>query len=138
MRNILIDTGAIVALVRQRDPEHERVVALFASFRGTDQLVTTWPVVTECSFALERYRNAFFDWLFASRIEVVDFDLQAVRAMLEWMKGYRDRQIDFADATLVWLGGARNTDLIVTTDYRDFRTYRLPDRRAFRLLLPER
>jgi len=62
---------------------------------------------------------------------------QAVRSMLEWMKGYRDRQIDFADATLVWLAGARNTDLIITTDYRDFRTYRLPNRRSFRLLLPE-
>ena len=137
VRNILVDTGAIVALIRERDPAHERVVALFASLRGTDQLITTWPVVTECAFVLELHRTAFFDWLFESRVEVVDFDLQAVRSMLEWMKGYRDRQIDFADATLVWLAAARNTDLIVTTDYRDFRTYRLPDRRSFRLLLPE-
>ena len=112
-------------------------MALFASLRGTDQLITTWPVVTECTFALERYRTAFFDWLFESRLEVAEFDLQAVRSMLEWMKGYRDRQIDFADATLVWLAGARNTDLIITADYRDFRTYRLPNRRSFRLLLPE-
>lgn len=137
MRNILVDTGAIVALIRQRDPAHERVVALFASLRGTDRLITTWPVITECTFALERYRTAFFDWLFESRMEVVEFDFQAVRSMLEWMKGYRDRQIDFADATLVWLAGARNTDLIATTDYRDFRTYRLPNRQSFRLLLPE-
>ena len=137
VRNILVDTGAIVALIRERDPAHERVVALFASLRGTDQLITTWPVVTECTFALERYRTAFFDWLFESRTEVVEFDFQAVRSMLEWMKGTRDRQIDCADATLVWLAGARNTDLILTTDYRDFRTYRLPDRRSFRLLLPE-
>lgn len=137
MRNILVDTGAIVALIRQRDPAHERVVALFASLRGTDQLITTWPVVTECTFALERYRTAFFAWLFESRMEVVEFDFQAVRSMLEWIKGYRDWQIDFADATLVWLAGARNTDLIVTTDYRDFRTYRLPNRQSFRLLLPE-
>ena len=137
VRNILVDTGAIVALIRERDPAHERVVALFASLRGTDQLITTWPVVTECTFALERYRTAFFDWLFESRTEVVEFDFQAVRSMLEWIKGTRDRQIDFAEATLVWLAGARNTDLIITTDYRDFRTYRLPNRRSFRLLLPE-
>lgn len=81
--------------------------------------------------------DGVFDWLFESRLEVADFDLEAVRSMLEWMKGDRDRQIDFADATLVWLAGARNTDLILTTDYRDFRTYRLPDRKSFRLLLPE-
>lgn len=75
VRNILVDTtGAIVALL--------------ASLRGTDQLITTWPVVTECAFVLERHRTAFFDWLFESRVEVVDFDLQAVRSMLEWMKGY--------------------------------------------------
>ena len=137
VRSILVDTGAIVALIRERDPAHARVIELFASLRGTDRLITTWPVITECTFALERHRTAFFDWLFASRLEVVDFDVQAVRAMPEWMKRYRDRQIDFADATLVWLAGARNTDLIVTTDYRDFRTYRLPDGRSFRLLLPE-
>jgi predicted nucleic acid-binding protein len=137
VRNILVDMGAIVALIRKRDPAHERVVALLASLRGTDQLITTWPVVTECAFVLELHRTAFFDWLFESRVEVVDFDLQAVHSMLEWMKGYRDRQIDFADATLVWLAAERNTDLIVTTDYRDFRTYRLPNRRSFHLLLPE-
>jgi predicted nucleic acid-binding protein len=137
VRNILVDTGAIVALIRESDPAHERVVALLASLRGTDQLITTWPVVTECVFVLERHRIVFFDWLFESRVEVVDFDLQAVRSMLEWMKGYRDRQIDFADASLVWLAAARTTDLIVTTDYRDFRTYRLPNRRPFHLLLPE-
>jgi len=75
--------------------------------------------------------------VFASALQVIDFDLQALRAMREWTKTYRDRQIDLADATLVWLAGAKNTDLIITTDYRDFRTYRLPDGRAFRLLLPE-
>lgn len=47
------------------------------------------------------------------------------------------RQIDFADASLVWLAGARNTTLVMTTDYRDFRTHRLADGRAFDLLLPE-
>jgi predicted nucleic acid-binding protein len=137
VRNILVDTGAIVALLRERDPAHGRVVALLASLRGTDRMITTWPVITECAFVLERHRAAFFDWLFESGVEVVDFDLQAVRSMLAWMKGYRDRQIDFADASLVWLAGVRNTDLIVTTDYRDFRTYRLPNRGSFDLLLPE-
>ena len=83
VRSILLDTGAIVALIRERDPAHARVVELFASLRGTDRLITTWPVITECTFALERYRTAFFDWLFASRLEVVDFDLQAVRSMLD-------------------------------------------------------
>jgi predicted nucleic acid-binding protein len=137
VRNILLDTGAIVAVIRKKDPAHARVVALLASLRGTDRLITTWPVITECAFVLERQRSAFFDWLFDSRIEVVDFDLQAVRSMVDWMKGYHDRQIDFADASLVWLAAARNTDLIVTTDYRDFRAYRLPNRRPFNLLLPE-
>lgn len=137
MRNILVDTGAIVALLRPDDPAHDRVVTLFASLRGTDRLLTTWPVITECSFALERRQKAFFDWLFESRLEVVDFDMPAVRSMREWTQRFRDRQIDVADATLVWLASARNTDLVLTTDYRDFRTYRLPDGRAFQLLLPE-
>jgi predicted nucleic acid-binding protein len=48
---------------------------------------------------------------------------------------YADREIDFADASLVWLANRRGTTLIATTDFDDFETYRLPNRKSFKLLI---
>jgi predicted nucleic acid-binding protein len=103
--------------------------------RGTDRLFTTWPVVTECTFALERNREALFDWLLASGISAVDFGLDDLPTMRAWAASYRDRQVDFADATLVWAATKQGTNLIATTDFNDFETYRLPNRKAFKNLL---
>jgi len=55
--------------------------------------------------------------------------------MWAWMQGYSDREVDFADASLVWLGDRRQTDLIATTDFNDFQSYRLPNKKPFRLLI---
>jgi predicted nucleic acid-binding protein len=55
--------------------------------------------------------------------------------MRAWASRYQDRDVDFADATLVWLAGRQRTNLIATTDFNDFETYRLPNRKAFRNLI---
>jgi predicted nucleic acid-binding protein len=135
VRNILIDTGAIVGLLNPRDRNHARAERFFAALQGPDRLATTWPVITECTFALVRNRGALFDWLLAGSIDVVDFGLDDVATMRRWMDGYRDREVDFADASLVWLAARRDTDLIATTDFNDFETYRLFNRRPFRNLV---
>ncbi|MBF0099241.1 MAG: toxin-antitoxin system, toxin component [Magnetococcales bacterium] len=44
------------------------------------------------------------------------------------------REMDFADATLVWLADETNTTDIMTVDVADFSRYRLPDGRGFNLL----
>ncbi|MGH9577539.1 MAG: hypothetical protein ACRD3R_08885 [Terriglobales bacterium] len=91
-------------------------------------------MVTECTFALERNRDALFDWLLASGIAVADFGLDDIPAMRIWAARYRDREVDFADATLVWLATRQRTNLIATTDFNDFEAYRLPNRKAFKNL----
>ena len=53
------------------------------------------------------------------------------------MARYRDRPMDFADATLVYLAGRENLTDVFTTDHADFNTYRVAGRRKFHLL-PER
>lgn len=135
MRSILVDTGAVIGLLSPADRHHARAEAFFTSLRGTDRLFTTWPVITECTFALERNREAFFDWLLGSGITLVDFGLDDLPTMRAWASRYRDRTVDFADATLVWLAGRQRTNLIATTDFNDFETYRLPNRKAFRNLI---
>jgi predicted nucleic acid-binding protein len=136
MRNILVDTGAVVGLLRPGDPAHSRVSAFFTSLKPTDQLLTTWPVVTECAFIMRHRESVFWEWLVQSAIEIVPFELEDVPEMLKWRGRYVDREIDFADTTLVWAGAERGTQLIATTDFDDFETYRLPNGKPFRILIP--
>lgn len=135
MRNILLDTGAIVGLLRPTDRHHERVKSFFGSLRGTDTLLTTWPVLTECAFILRRAEATYWDWLLESEVQVVDFGLQDLPEMRVWRDRYSDREVDFADQTLVWLADSRKTNLIATTDFDDFDTYRLANGKAFRILV---
>jgi len=50
------------------------------------------------------------------------------------MQKYRDRPIDFADATLVHLARRESLATIFTIDYNDFQTYRIDGRKRFRIL----
>jgi predicted nucleic acid-binding protein len=136
MRNILVDTGAIVALLRAADRHHARTRAFFASLRPSDALLTVWPVITECAFIMRHQETLFWDWLLDSELRVIDFALDDISDMRTWRARYDDREVDFADASLVWLGNRRRTNLIATTDFDDFETYRLPNGKSFKLLIP--
>ena len=136
MRNILVDTGAIVGLLRPADRHHGRAKAFFAALRPADALLTTWPVITECAFIMRHQQAVFWDWLLESELRVVEFVLDDVPDMRAWRSRYADREVDFADASLVWLAGHCGTTLIATTDFDDFETYRLPNRRTLKLLIP--
>ena|ERR1700722_3261717 len=135
MRSILLDTGAVVGLLRPTDRHHDRAQAFFAALRPADALLTTWPVITECAFIMRHQEALFWDWLLDSEVQVVDFALDDIPAMRAWRARYTDREIDFADASLVWLANHRGTTLIATTDVDDFETYRLPNRKSFKLLI---
>jgi|SRR5581483_367028 len=135
MKNILVDTGAIVGLLRPTDRHHDRAQAFFASLQPADKLLTSWPVITECAFIMRRQEAVFWDWLLDSEIHVSDFAVDDLPAMRAWRADYEDREVDFADASLVWLGNARRTNLIATTDFDDFETYRLPNGKRFKILI---
>ena len=135
MRNILLDTGAVVGLLREKDRHHQRAEAFFASLRPSDKLSTTWPVITECGFIMRHDETRFWDWLLDSEIQVVEFGIADIPDMRAWRQRYADREVDFADVSLVWLGDERGTNLIATTDFDDFETYRLPNGKAFKILI---
>lgn len=91
--------------------------------------------MTECFYLLDRSRDVLFDWLASSGIEIIDFRLDELEELRRWMDGYRDREVDFADATLAWLAAEERTTLVATTDFNDFEAYRLPGGRRFRNLV---
>ena len=62
---------------------------------------------------------------------ISDDDLPPLDAL---MHQYRDRPMDFADATLVHIAERESLSLILTIDRNDFETYRIQGRRRFRIL----
>lgn len=84
MRNILVDTGTVVGLLDTEDRHHERAEEFFDSLRPADKLLTTWPVITECSFLLRHLEEKFWGWLLESELQIIEFTLGDVSDMRAW------------------------------------------------------
>ena len=101
-------------------------------------LVTTWPCVVEAAYPLRaKLRFEMLDWIGRGAVQVFPFDPAHLLAMLPWMKRYGTstrRDMDFADASLLWPAHETGLREIMTTDVYDFSRYRLPDSAALALL----
>ena len=47
---------------------------------------------------------------------------------------YADRDIDFADAALIWFAGASGCRSVLTVDERDFGVYRIKGNKRFEIV----
>ena len=121
----LLDSGALVALF---DPSAEEHKHFRAALPSAGMLLSTWPCVTEALHILPRMtmKSALLRWIAAGAVTVHEFHTQDIPAMLSWIEQYSERrEMDFADATLVWLAQTTGCKRIMTTDVRDFSRYRL-------------
>lgn len=57
--------------------------------------------------------------------------------LVDLMRRYHDRPMDFADASLVHIAQRESLSTVFTVDHDDFETYRIRGRKRFRIL-PER
>lgn len=136
---IIADTGFWLALANRRDRHHAAAGAALAAL--DEPLITTWPVMTEtCHLLAARLGvDAELRFLAAARDGAFSiFALEArhlarVEALVET---YRDLPMDLADASLVVLAEELSSGRILSTDERDFRTYRWKRRKPFENLLP--
>ena len=64
-------------------------------------------------------------------LPIGDEDLPDLEMLME---RYKDRPMDFADATLVRLARRENLTTIFTIDHSDFETYRIEGRRGFHIV----
>lgn len=138
MARVLVDTGAIVALINRADRHHAAVVEWFRHFRG--QLLTTEAVVTETAYVLAAspvHQHAALLWLDRAhgagllKVEpVADY-----AALSRIITRYASLPCDYADASLVALAERSGVTAIATIDQRDFSVYRLRGRKRFRIIL---
>jgi predicted nucleic acid-binding protein len=135
---VLVDTGALVALVNRADRHHENVAGWFASVRGG--MLTTEAVVTETAYVLAVspiHQRAALLWVQRARmaglLEVEPVaDYAALAAILQ---RYASLPCDYADATLIALAERTGVSAIATIDQRDFSIYRIKGRKRFRIVI---
>ena len=139
MRNVLIDAGPLVALFATDDLHHRRYDGLVRKLSAEGlRLVTTWPCIIEASYILDApWRFEMLEWVEQGGVQVFPFDTSHLAAMLPWMRRYTEktkRDMDLADASLIWLGHETGLREIMTIDVKDFARYRMPDGDALEVL----
>lgn len=131
----LADTGALLAYLDRTDRWHEPCRTAFADLHLP--LITSQAVLTELFHATaDRPGEVEITWKFIRSgaltiASIDDRDLPDIEAL---MHKYRDRPMDFANATLVHLARRESLVTIFTIDHNDFETYRIDGRKRFRIL----
>ena len=131
---LLLDTGAFVALVDRSERRHADCVAVLDGWSGS--IVTTEAVLTETLYLVGPRWTAqkiCLEFLLRGAFLLVPPSPASLRRVSMLMEKYRSVPMDYADATLVALGEELGTDRVFTLDHRGFSAYRLNRRTAFRL-----
>ena len=133
MARQLVDTGFLVALGRRADPLHTEANAYFR--RHTGPLFTVSPVIVETCFFLDaRARMALLDLAQSELLKTLELPVAAYGEIGAIFHKYADRDIDFADAALIWLAERTGLRQILTVDRTDFGVYRLRSGKRFDLV----
>jgi predicted nucleic acid-binding protein len=135
---ILADTGFFYALLDRDDAWHARCRDAAAALE--EGLVTTWPVLTEAVHLVSRSLGvepaaALMEEVADGEVVVWDMTPESRAKVPTLLRRYADLPMDLADASLVLLAESLGHGRILTTDQRDFRTYRWKTRRPFEPLL---
>lgn len=117
MTTVYVDTGALIALIWQRDRAHAAVADVFARLRGDRaRLVTSDPVVGETATRLRydagltttlRFHDLVGQAVAVGQLEVVESSPKLRAAAFELMATYDGLPLSYADA----VGAAVATDV---------------------------
>ncbi|NOQ37144.1 MAG: PIN domain-containing protein [Methylococcaceae bacterium] len=138
MNKIIADTGFWVALANHKDKYHSQAKKCYQLYHP--RLITTDYVMAETCHLLLREINAgaqvkFLKAYQIDAFEVFDFKKQYLPRLIELMNKYQDLPMDLADGSLVILAEQLGHGKILSTDQRDFNTYRWKQNKPFENLL---
>ena len=136
---ILTDTGYWVALGNKKDRWHQHTIDVSQTIQ--DELVITWPVITETCHLLGMRLGSHAQQKFLEQVKQVTQLFNLKRDHLErcqiLMIKYAKLPMDLADASLVIAAEELDSGKILSTDQRDFNAYRWKNYQPFEnLLLP--
>lgn len=131
---LLLDTGAFVALVDRSEERHADCVAALEQWSGP--IVTTEAVLTETLYLVGsswEAQRVCLDFFLRGAVLLIPSSLESLKRVASLMQRYRNLPMDFADASLVVLGEELPTDQVFTLDRRGFSVYRLHGKKPFRM-----
>ena len=138
MREVIVDTGPIVALLNARDEFHEWTRDAMDTMQPP--MLTCEAVLTEASYLVRKLRGgpeAVLDLVTRGVLEIafrLDAELLALRTLTT---RYASVPMSLADACLVRMAEMRPRATVLTLD-ADFRVYRRSGRLTIPVLMPER
>jgi predicted nucleic acid-binding protein len=133
-RNVLVDTGFIVALVSRRDRHHDWAAAQAA--RHGPPWRTCESVLSEAFHLLGRAGRPALSELLRRGAVVSALDLAAeLEPILVMLRKYASVPMSLADACLVRMTETLPEPLLLTTD-DDFRVYRRHSRQIVPTVMP--
>lgn len=131
LRNVVVDTGPMVALFDTNDPYHERASAFVRTTPAA--LISTLACVTEAMFLLDfsqRAQVGLLEWIHRGGLRLENLDAEDLARISELLVKYGDLPMDFADGTLVVVCDRLSIPYIATVD-SDFDVYRFDSRKPF-------
>jgi len=126
LNTILIDAGPLIALFDKDDKYHEKIIEFIKNKKF--KFITTSAVITEVSYMLNfnvEVQILLFEWIMKEGVLIQEIQQSDISRIVELTKKYRDRPMDFADATLVVAAEKTGIRKIISID-SDFDIYRLP------------
>jgi len=138
---VIADTGFWIALINRKDKHHVQAKELLKQLIAKrEALITTCAVMTEtCHLLVQRMGTHAQDQFLSSyqrgAFQVFEITLAHRDRIVELMRKYADLPMDLADASLVILTEQLGHGRILSTDKRDFTTYRWKQREPFENLL---
>lgn len=138
-QSVIIDTGFLVALHTKNDRYHKRAVEVCNHIKHR-QWITTWPVLAEtCHFFIQKDNvqgaTLLINILENGLLELFQIEKKYFPDVRTLLLKYKDLPMDLADASLVILANELGSGDIVSTDQRDFKTYRWKSHQPFNNLL---
>lgn len=123
-RVVLVDAGPLIAAIDAGDPHHRWAKTTLPKLTG--HLLTCEAVATEAAHLLDN-DPAALDALheFLQRMDIVPVLRDELDSVFARLKRFAP-QMDLADGCLVALAARDAEAVVLTTDTRDFATYRVP------------
>src|SRR5574337_129540 len=122
---LLLDTGAFVALVDRSETNHADCVAALERWAGP--ILTTEAVLTETLYLVGPAwppQKTCLEFLLRGAFLLVPSSKASLQRVTALMEKYHDLPMDYADATLVALAEESEIDHVFTLDHKGFSTYR--------------
>ena len=91
-------------------------------------------MVETCFFLNAAAKIQFLDLAQSTRLKTLELPTVAYGEVGTTIRKYADRDIDLADAALIWLANRTGVRHVLTTDRGDFGVYRLKNGKRFDLV----